>query len=98
MDIAAGPHVMEVSVKGAHLTYPLTTMRSFCHDLVETYSHCVYPPWVDPYPQVSHLFILALGIFSSRGWAIVQRCDSSSVSPERQILYHKLVSMQSPAA
>ena len=52
---AAGPHVMEVSVKGAHLTYPLTTMRSFCHDLVETYSHYVYPPWVDPYPQVRQL-------------------------------------------
>ncbi len=49
---------MEVSVKGAHLTYPLTTMRSFCHDLVETYSHYVYPPWVDPYPQVNKKYTL----------------------------------------
>lgn len=56
--LATGPHVMEVSVKGAHLTYPLTTMRSFCHDLVETYSHYVYPPWVDPYPQVRDIIIL----------------------------------------
>lgn len=39
-------------MKGAQLTYPLTTIRSFCHDLVETYSHYVYPTWVDPYPQV----------------------------------------------
>ena len=51
-----GPHVMEVSVKGAQLSYPLTTIRSFCHDLVETYSHYVYPPWVDPYPQVKSVW------------------------------------------
>lgn len=47
---------MEVLVKGAQLTYPLPTMRSFCHDLVETYSHYVYPPWVDPYPTVLNLY------------------------------------------
>ena len=47
-----GPHVVEIVAKGAQLTYPLATMRSFCHDIVETYSHYVYPPWVAPYPQV----------------------------------------------
>ena len=47
-----GPHVVEIVAKGAQLTYPLASMRSFCHDIVETYSHYVYPPWVAPYPQV----------------------------------------------
>ena len=47
-----GPHVMEIVLKGAQLTYPLATMHSFCHDIVHTYSHYVYPPWVSPYPQV----------------------------------------------
>jgi len=48
----AGPHVMEVVAKGAQITYPHSTMHSFCHDIVETYSHYVFPPWVSPYPQV----------------------------------------------
>lgn len=51
----AGPHVVEIVAKGAQLMYPLGTMRSFGHDIVETYSHFVYPPWVSPYPQVNSL-------------------------------------------
>lgn len=48
----AGPHVIEIVIKGAQLTYPLGVMRSFGHDIVEAYSHYVYPSWVSPYPQV----------------------------------------------
>lgn len=48
----AGPHVVEIVAKGAQLMYTLGSMRSFGHDIVETYSHFVYPPWVSPYPQV----------------------------------------------
>ena len=48
----AGPHVAEIVLKGAKMQYPLATMRSFCHDIVETYSHYIYAPWVSPYPEV----------------------------------------------
>lgn len=52
MPAMTGPHVMEIIAKGAQLTYPLATMHGFCHDIVETYGHFVYPPWVSPYPEV----------------------------------------------
>lgn len=54
-----GPHVMEVSFRGAKLQWPYLMQMDFVWDVSEAYTHCVMVPWVSPWPTVPEVSGLA---------------------------------------
>jgi hypothetical protein len=48
-----GPHVLEIAIQHAKMTWPYMCQMDFIWDIAEVFSRYVMQPYVSPYPVVS---------------------------------------------